>query len=206
MTLIAVSFAVTVSCVFFLGLFVGKKNASLHGPREDRVARIPVGDYAKYAPPPAAAPRVAPAAASEPAEPPPASRAAATAAATGPATGDHSAAAARPGTPAEPAKDAAKSTPAKPEPEAKEEEPEERSTGRGYTVQVLATRRQGEADALVGKLKARGYNAYIKKVSEGAAAWYRVRVGSYGGFSDARAMADRCRRDLGLEQAFVSTE
>jgi cell division septation protein DedD len=73
-------------------------------------------------------------------------------------------------------------------------------------VQILATRKEGDADALVRKLKSRGFGAYIKKVSDGDGAWYRVRVGSYGAFSQARAMADKCRSDLGLGQAFVSTE
>ena len=32
-----------VTAVFFLGLYVGKRNASFHAPADDRVARVPVG-------------------------------------------------------------------------------------------------------------------------------------------------------------------
>lgn len=46
----------------------------------------------------------------------------------------------------------------------------------------------------------------MKKIADGGGAWYRVRVGSYGAFSEARAMADRCHKELNLGQAFVSTE
>ena len=73
-------------------------------------------------------------------------------------------------------------------------------------MEILATRKQNEADALVQQLKAHGYAAYIKRVSNGGESWYRVRVGSYGAFSEAKGMADKCRRDMSLGQAFVSTE
>ncbi|MFN2376080.1 MAG: SPOR domain-containing protein [Candidatus Binatia bacterium] len=223
MTLLAVSFVISVTGVFFLGLFVGKRNASHHAPVEDRVARIPVDDFTKYkrpaplTPPPKeerAAAENAPAAKDSPAAAPAVvetAKAAPEVAAAAPAAKADS------GKPADAevtakeaaaakakAEAAAKAAAAKAKEAEKEEaEPE---TGRGYTVQILATRKQADADALVRKLKSRGYAAYIKKVSDGAGAWYRVRVGSYGAFSEARVMADRCRRDLGLGQAFVSTE
>jgi cell division septation protein DedD len=237
MAMIAVSFVVTVTAVFFLGLFVGKKNASHHAPAEERVARIPVDDFTRYKRPAPIAPvpkearqaAAAPAAATAAAE----TTAAATAkvAAPGGSAGAGEAAnSAAPSTPAAPPLPSAQGPavdPAKPgaaastaaaetaakddatkvkDAAAKDKEQVEPATGRGYTVQILATRKQADADALVRKLKSRGYAAYIKKVSDGEGAWYRVRVGSYGAFSEARAMADRCRRDLGLGQAFVSTE
>ncbi len=236
MALIGVSFLVTVTTVFFLGLFVGKKNASYHAPSEDRVARIPVDDFTRYKrpepiarapkePKPAAAegeavadakvpPSPAAAAADPKAAAVPAATAAAApvaeaaakatppapaAAATGTVTADAAAAKAK--------EAAAKEAAAKEAAAAKaKEEKADAETGHGYTVQILATRKTAEADALVKKLKSRGYAAYIKKMSDGEGAWYRVRVGSYGAFSEARSMADKCRRDLGLPQAFVSTE
>lgn len=220
MTVIGVSFVITVTCVFFLGLMVGKKNASHHAPREDRVARVPVDDFTRYKRP-AAVP--APSAASTTESPGSAAAAKADAPAAAessrpssaapspakPATAVASGTADAAATDAAKAKEAAAKEAAAAEAAAKEKEKgtaEEAETGRGYTVQILATRKQADADALVRKLKSRGYAAYIKRVSDGAGSWYRVRVGSYGAFSEARAMADKCRRDLGLGQAFVSTE
>ncbi|HXC49949.1 MAG TPA: SPOR domain-containing protein [Candidatus Limnocylindrales bacterium] len=261
MALIAVSFVLTVTAVFFLGLFVGKKNASYHASTEERVARIPVDDFTKYKrpapierpekkPPPveeasaaspepahasagaakapieapastAAAPAAAPAGAPVAVAAAPSAAAATPAAASAPAAVPASADAKKKSpeelaAEAAAAKEAAKAKELAAAKEAKEKEKQkakelaakeaEADTGRGYTVQILSTRKQGEADALVSKLKAHGYAAYIKKVSEGEGAWYRVRVGSYGAFGEARGMADKCRRDLGLGQAFVSTE
>jgi septal ring-binding cell division protein DamX len=250
--MIAVSFVLTVTAVFFLGLYVGKKNASFHASAEDRVARVPVDDFTKYKrpapiekpekvkPPPAEAavaatpePAHTPAsdskrtvessaAAAPTAAPTPAVAAAPAAATAVNASAAPAAAAAKPKSPEEEAaaakeaakakeaaaaKEAAKEAKAKEKQKAKEElAKEDAETAHGYTVQILSTRKQAEADALVSKLKAHGYAAYIKKVSEGEGAWYRVRVGSYGAFNEARGMADKCRRDLGLGQAFVSTE
>jgi len=251
MAMIAVSFVVTVTAVFFLGLFVGKKNASYHAPAEDRVARIPVDDFTKYKRPapiekvakperPAPVEAAAPAAAAKadeasaagvaesgkaatvssqagpapmPPAPVPASPAPDAAKAVEPAadaavaaTAPPDAAAVAAAKEAAKAKEAAAKEAAAAKQKEKEKEAAEASSGRGYTVQILATRKQADADALVSKLKSRGYAAYIKKVTDGAGAWYRVRVGSYGAFGEAKGMADKCRRDLGLGQAFVSTE
>jgi cell division septation protein DedD len=238
MALIAVSFLVTVTTVFFLGLFVGKKNASYHAPTEDRVARIPVDDFTRYKRPEpiARAPKepkpaavegegvVASATAKAPAAAPTATAGDGKAVPVAPAvTGPAAPAAADPmaKAPAVPAtadvatadaaakakEAAAKEAAAKEAAAAKAKaEKAEEPTGRGYTVQLLSTRKSAEAEALVKKLNSRGYAANIKKMADGEGAWYRVRVGSYGAFSEARAMADKCRRDLGLGQAFVSTE
>lgn len=239
MALIAVSFLVTVTTVFFLGLFVGKTNASYHAPTEDRVARIPVDDFTRYKrPEPIARPAkeskaattatadsevaaassakvpVAPAGttaevkvASVPAEPvgpaPVAEPAAKSAAVPAPVAAPAADTKAKDAA----AKEAAAKEAAAAKAKAKEEEKAEpESTGRGYTVQILATRKEADADALLKKLKSRGLAAYVKKVGDGDGSWYRVRVGSYGAFSEAKGMADKVRRDLGLGQAFVSTE
>ena len=244
MAMIAVSFVITVTSVFFLGLLVGKKNASYHTPVEDRVARVPVDDFTKYKrpapippvvkerPPAAADAAAASASASAPAaatvEGKGAATPAATAASATPPVAAADAAAAPvatasvSATPVDVAaaaqetvgKDAAAkeataklaAAKAKEAAAAKEKEKDEPVTGRGYTVQILDTRKQDDADALVHKLKTHGYAAYIKKVSDGEGARYRVRVGSYGAFQEARTMADKCRRDLALGSAFVSTE
>jgi cell division septation protein DedD len=74
----------------------------------------------------------------------------------------------------------------------------------GYTVQVLATRNRNEADALIAQLKSRGYGAFVSPVDDAGGKWYRVRIGRYDEPHAARAMADRCKRDLSLSQAYVS--
>jgi len=291
MAMLAVSFLVTAACVFFLGFYVGKRNAAAHVGRDDRVARIPVDDFSKYSRPSpavgargaqtaeaaqadqgdsargesparqggahvkgggkaaagAAAAKTDPKAAAggdgaadKPGQtsgsaapalvgPPDNSKAEAAAAAKPPlAASDAKAAAAGPQAnaatavedsgdrksdpKAAAAKNAeakaaeAKAAEAKSAESAKSQEDSGKAGAGGYTVQVLATRKQGDAEALVKKLASRGYGAYIKRVSDGQTSWYRVRVGRYVGFGEARTMADRCRRDLGLEQAFVSTE
>lgn len=231
--MLAVSFVVTAVCVFFLGFYVGKKNAALHAPQEDRVARIPVDDFSKYARPAvpagasveaAGADKTSQAKADDEAD----AKAVAVAKAEVAAPDDAKAErkvrkgqeaetpmaddAADDQEPAVPAKARKKADAAVEEPaeEARDDAEEDAEDGQarapGYTVQVLATRKEADAEALIKKLKARGYEAYVKRVSDGQTSWYRVRVGRYGGFGDARAMADRCRRELGLEQAFVSTE
>ncbi|MBI5504657.1 MAG: SPOR domain-containing protein [Deltaproteobacteria bacterium] len=243
MTLLAVSFLVTASCVFFLGFYVGKKNAAAHVPRDERVARIPVGDFSKYSRPAAAGPEGSStetgsagadvpkggARAKSDGKPPSGAAEAKTEAKeddkTGDARGVAPAGEAKPDAAAGAAdakadgKDAKaadakaaaakaaadKAAQAKAAEAAKPEEDRKAGAG-GYTVQVLATRKQGDAEALVKKLASRGYGAYIKRVSDGQTSWYRVRVGRYGVFGEARTMADHCRRELGLEQAFVSTE
>jgi len=238
--LLAAGFIATVTAIFFLGLFVGKQNASWHAPAEDRVARVPVDDFTRYkrpaplekpvrepkaaevvasaatAPAPAAAGK--PASSSLPSGPAgPAAAATASPAESAVAAGNTGAAPKDPSAKDAAAKDAAKAkelaaakeAAAKKAKEAKEKEEKEKaesSTGKGYTVQILSTRKQAEAEALVQKLKSRGYGAYVKKIANGEDAWYRVRVGSYGAFSEAKGMADKCRRDLNLGQAFVSTE
>jgi cell division septation protein DedD len=73
-----------------------------------------------------------------------------------------------------------------------------------FTVQVLATRNRGEADALAGDLKKRGYGAYVAAVEDAGGTWYRVRIGHFENAEAARRMAERASRDLGLTQAYVS--
>lgn len=73
-----------------------------------------------------------------------------------------------------------------------------------YTVQVLATRDGREAEALARNLKKRGVGAFVTAVEGETGRWYRVRIGRYDDLRAAQRMADRCRRELGLTQAYVS--
>jgi cell division septation protein DedD len=73
-----------------------------------------------------------------------------------------------------------------------------------FTVQVLATRNRGEADALVTDLKRRGFGAYAVALEDAGGTWYRVRIGHFDDAEAARRMAERASRELGLTQAYVS--
>ena len=76
----------------------------------------------------------------------------------------------------------------------------------GWFVQVGSFASQPNARGALQKLRGMGMPTVIQAVAVEKTTWYRVRVGSYGAFSQARVMADKCRQDLGLGQAFVSTE
>ena len=73
-----------------------------------------------------------------------------------------------------------------------------------YTVQVLATRNRTEADALVEDLKAHDLGAFVAAVEDAGGRWYRVRIGRFDEPRSARTMVERCKRELGLGQAYVS--
>jgi cell division septation protein DedD len=74
-----------------------------------------------------------------------------------------------------------------------------------YAVQVLATRRKQDADAMARSLTSSGFEAYVARIEDAEGSWYRVRVGRYDSVAEAKTMADRCRKELGLDQAYVST-
>lgn len=81
---------------------------------------------------------------------------------------------------------------------------EDATAGGVYTVQVLATRNSNEADAMRNSLEKKGVEAFIAPVEDAGGSWYRVRIGRYADAAGARRMAERCRRELGLGQAYVS--
>ncbi len=75
----------------------------------------------------------------------------------------------------------------------------------GWTVQVTATTDVTEARALVQRLRARGYDAYLVQApSREGATWYRVRVGRFASREEARQWEARLKGELGLSGAFVT--
>ena len=75
----------------------------------------------------------------------------------------------------------------------------------GWTVQVTATTDPTEARALVQRLRARGYDAYLVQApSREGATWYRVRVGRYQSREEARQWEARLKNEAGLSGAFVT--
>jgi cell division septation protein DedD len=223
---LAVSFTVTSCLVFLLGLYVGRDLSAEHAPVDERVARIPVADHppqlparvdlpgeAETATEPGGQPAKAPAPAPTPEaaamrEPSRAVKAAAQEAGRPPAQPEQETpepAAQRYTRPVAPVPDQRAAT-GRPDPVLETPLEAEPPAGHAmaYTVQVLATRNRREADSLVADLKRRGFGAFVAPVEDGGGQWYRVRIGRYDSQDSARAMAERCREQLGIGQAFVS--
>ena len=77
------------------------------------------------------------------------------------------------------------------------------TAGPTYTIQAAAVKDPQDADQLVEKLKKAGYPAYrvIGKIP-GKGVWFRVRVGTYKGKAEARAVMDKLKKD-GLKPILV---
>jgi cell division septation protein DedD len=91
-----------------------------------------------------------------------------------------------------PAPTAAPPAPAGPAPaEVSSTEP----AGAGFAIQVAALRERSEADAIVKRLAAKGYPAYVLAPANGAPAVFRVRVGKFKERSEADTVAARLRKD-----------
>jgi cell division septation protein DedD len=191
LTTLAISFAATSALVFLLGFYVGREAAAEHAAVGDGVARVPV-----LGPPgetEAAAKQPVSVASKLPAKP---------AATVAPLP--HVTAALAPTPPpaaAAPGAEQPSSPPPLPPPSA---DVLRAPPGVPFTVQILATRNHGEADALVNDLKRQGYGAYLVTVEDAGGTWYRVRVGHFENAEAAKRMADRAQRELGLTQAYVS--
>lgn len=87
--------------------------------------------------------------------------------------------------------------PARPEPQKPGPQPAASSAqAGGFLVQVAAYSERARADALVGSLRQKGYNAEVATDSSSGRTLYKVRV---GGFPD-RASADRTKERLVREE------
>jgi cell division protein FtsN len=178
MLVVAAGYLVTSSFVFLLGFYVGKGNSALHEGPGEHVARVRVEDPSRYVP----APAVGVGASDSPAV-------------VAPPVATKPAAAKKPESqPQEKKPDA--TVPSAPRQPAVAEA--------GYSVQVLATRRRADAEAMARSLITSGFDAYVREAVDGSDRWYRVRIGRYGNAAAARGVAERCRETLGLDQAFVS--
>jgi cell division septation protein DedD len=76
----------------------------------------------------------------------------------------------------------------------------------GWTVQASPTRSREEAEALEQKLKARGYDAVVVRLSRDGDIWYRVRIGRYATSAQATDVMQRLREHEGVSHAFVASE
>ncbi len=67
--------------------------------------------------------------------------------------------------------------------------------GDGIAIQVAAVRGRGEADALMARLKSKGYAAYLVASLPGQPAGFRVRVGKFKTRTEAEKVATRLERE-----------
>ncbi len=85
--------------------------------------------------------------------------------------------------------------------------PTPRAPTRGeWSVQVSATRDPRTADAVLRRLRAKGYDAFVLKVRRRGETFYRVRVGHYGSLDEAQQVVSRLRREPGVPEAFVASD
>lgn len=206
--------------IFFLGIYVGKGLQESRLAREERVVRLPVspGEGAAEAPkepeaePVAAAPQAAPtasvnlavrSAAEPPVAPAPAPTAVVAAAAPLPvATPPRAPAAVPTAARIVVAPTAAPTVVAKVEPRPTTAAP----GGKGWSVQVNATKDQATADRLVSRLSELGYQAFIVKVRLADETWYRVRVGRFPTMEAATAVVMRLKNEERYSRAFLVNE
>lgn len=93
-------------------------------------------------------------------------------------------------TAATPTKNAAATPATKSEPAATSGEP----SGPGFAIQVAAVREAGEADAMVKRLAAKGYSAYVFRPAKSDGI-YRVRVGKFKDRREADTVAARLQKE-----------
>lgn len=67
--------------------------------------------------------------------------------------------------------------------------------GKGFVLQVQAFPTRAAADALAGRLKGKGYTAFVAVNADNVPLKFRVRVGKYGSKREADLVADRLKRE-----------
>jgi cell division septation protein DedD len=65
----------------------------------------------------------------------------------------------------------------------------------GYVVQLAALNSRREADAMVKRLSAKGYEAFVQAPATGAPSIFRVRVGNYSTRSEAETAAAKLEKE-----------
>ena len=104
--------------------------------------------------------------------------------------------------PAAPPARAERATPVEPPPRI---EPPPASGRGAWTVQAAPTRSREDADALLRRLRGRGYDASVVSVPRDGATWYRIRVGRYATAGQATEVMQRLRDQEGVH-VFVASE
>jgi len=104
------------------------------------------------------------------------------------------------------ARPAERATPAPAEQRATKVEPPPTSTRGTWSVQAAPTRSRDDADALLKRLRSKGYDASIVEVPRDGATWYRIRVGRYASAGQATEAMQRLRDQEGVSHVFVASE
>jgi cell division septation protein DedD len=65
----------------------------------------------------------------------------------------------------------------------------------GYVVQLAALKTRSEAEAMVKRLSAKGYEAFVQAPANGAPSIFRVRVGNYSTRSEAETVAAKLEKE-----------
>lgn len=211
--------------IFFLGIYVGKGLQESRLAREERVVRLPVsaGDSPVEPPSPAVGEPVAAAAppaatasvnlavrsATEPAPAAPVAAApapTAVVAAVAPIPAATPLRAAALPTAARAAAPTAAPTPVVAKAEPRATAAPAAANGKGWSVQVNATKDQATADRLVSRLSELGYQSFIVKVRLADETWYRVRVGRFPTMEAATAVVMRLKNEERYSRAFLVNE
>jgi cell division septation protein DedD len=208
--------------IFLLGIYVGKGLQESRLAREDRVVRLPVNpgdglaDPSRDAAPAPAADAVEAASAAaatasvnlavrSAAEPPaPVPTAVVVAAAPQPLATPVVAPVAQPTAARIAVAPTTAPTAVRTEPRPTAEKPA--AGGKGWSVQVNATKDQATADRLVSRLSQLGYQAFIVKVRLADETWYRVRVGRFPTMEAATAVVMRLKNEERYSRAFLVNE
>jgi len=85
-------------------------------------------------------------------------------------------------------------------------EPRPTSARGAWSVQAAPTRSRDEAEALLKRLRSKGYDASIVQVPRDGATWYRIRVGRYASAGQATEAMQRLRDQEGVAHVFVASE
>lgn len=82
--------------------------------------------------------------------------------------------------------------------------PSTRGPAKVWTVQVSAFAKESDALNLAGKLKGQGYDAYLVPANVNGRTWYRVRVGRFSSFKEAKALRETLKNKESYTQAFLA--
>lgn len=73
-----------------------------------------------------------------------------------------------------------------------------------WTVQVASLNQTQDAEGIAGKLKGKGYDAYVVAAEVKSKLWHRVRVGQGVDLSEAFELRARLKAKENFDQAFIA--
>ena len=100
----------------------------------------------------------------------------------------------------------ATATPRTPPPPAPPPPVSAHSASGGWTVEANPTQDRVAAEAVLGRLRSRGYDVTLERVLREGGTWYRLRVGRYASAGEANDAMRRLRDQEGVPHAFVAAE